>query len=903
MSEIAKLEPVFRLASLGYQVYPCSRPDRGGKAPWCSGGFRDGTAEISLICRWAAEKPGCNWGVWPRDGVCVLDADAKHGGLAALASLEAKHGPLPATACCQSGGGGKHLYLSCPADFQAKAKLGCDGLELIAGKGGVIVPPSVHAETNKPYRWLAAPWDVPLAPAPAWLLAMAKNATVAGLPECQSQGLDLDTLACDTGEGPYFPDLGPLPEHERNEPLCQVIGRHFLRGESEAEVLGQALAWAEANGYDHAEMRRKVRSIARKEEAKASQQALPSLPYKVSVSVSEERSDSLFNLGREQTNSGAEAPDELVCSLPAWPRLSDKAYQGLLGTIVKAVSPETEADEVGVLLCLLCGFGNAVGRTAHVRVGARRHYANLFACLCGASSSAKGEAWGVVRYFLRQAEPAWAGACIAGGFGSGEGLAWRVRDDFTKQEPVKEQGSIVGYRPVIVPGASEKRALFVEAELTKAISLARQEKSTLSEMLRHAWDGEPLEYANKGDNAYRATEHHISILGMITPSALAHALGKGKGTEASDGTFSRFLWALVRSEKTLPYGGNVSVLDAFAVPLRQAIVKAKAVEEVRLSPETGALWESEQARLKHLCDSVPCTEKARPYVLRLALCYALADGRAEISLNHLEAALALWAYCEASARFLFKPDNKPLPLSVKSEEPLWLRLLKAISDKPGVSRTGLRDVAGHKMAAGELDAALSDLEGRGLAHQRECKPEGGGRPAECWFPGPGPSPPDGGGNSGEGNNSPPDCGGGGEETPGRELTPPAWEFAPRQPGEGTNSSSDPAELVPSPGLLPMPGPSQAEAGVSSLPPPELPPPEPGPSPTARHDGGKGEGLVVGPEDGLGLSGQADAVSQGKPLPKERWQELYPAPADRQAPALPERQPGESEGEHFLRCLE
>jgi len=45
--------------------------------------------------------------------------------------------------------------------------------------------------------------------------------------------------------------------------------------------------------------------------------------------------------------------------------------------------------------------------------------------------------------------------------------------------------------------------------------------------------------------------------------------------------------------------------------------------------------------------------RAGAQVLRLALLYALLDGQAFVDEPHLHAALAVWDYCEASARFVF----------------------------------------------------------------------------------------------------------------------------------------------------------------------------------------------------------------------------------------------------------
>ena len=47
------------------------------------------------------------------------------------------------------------------------------------------------------------------------------------------------------------------------------------------------------------------------------------------------------------------------------------------------------------------------------------------------------------------------------------------------------------------------------------------------------------------------------------------------------------------------------------------------------------------------------TARAEAQTLRLALIYALLDGAREIDRVHIQAALAMWTYCAASARFIF----------------------------------------------------------------------------------------------------------------------------------------------------------------------------------------------------------------------------------------------------------
>ena len=47
------------------------------------------------------------------------------------------------------------------------------------------------------------------------------------------------------------------------------------------------------------------------------------------------------------------------------------------------------------------------------------------------------------------------------------------------------------------------------------------------------------------------------------------------------------------------------------------------------------------------------TSRAEAQTMRLALVYALLDGSSVIEAQHLNAGLAVWSYCEASARLIF----------------------------------------------------------------------------------------------------------------------------------------------------------------------------------------------------------------------------------------------------------
>ena len=110
-------------------------------------------------------------------------------------------------------------------------------------------------------------------------------------------------------------------------------------------------------------------------------------------------------------------------------------------------------------------------------------------------------------------------------------------------------------------------------------------------------------------------------------------------------------------------------------------------------------------------------------MLRLSCIYALLDHSTEVRRCHLEAALALWKYCEDSAEFIF---GAALGNQVADQ------ILKALRDAPeGLTRNDLRDLFGRHRSSGEIGAALRILGERALVEFEN--EDTGGRPVERWF--------------------------------------------------------------------------------------------------------------------------------------------------------------------------
>lgn len=411
---------------------------------------------------------------------------------------------------------------------------------------------------------------------------------------------------------------------------------------------------------------------------------------------------------------------------PQWPAPPDTiVWHGLAGDIIRQMDPHTEADPVALLIQLLVAFGNILGRTAHFVADGSVHYLNLFAVLVGVSSKGrKGTSWAQVGRLLKTVEEDWAKKRILSGLSSGEGTIWAVRDAIEKKEVVRNKGNPTEeYKAVISDhGVKDKRLLIQEAEFAAVLRAIGREGNTLSAILRQAWDTGNLRVLTK-NNPAQATDAHISIIGHITRDELRRYLD---ATESGNGFGNRFLWLCVKRSKLLPEGGNEVQFGALVTRLQQAIAFARAVGKMERDEAARALWHDVYPALSEgkpgLLGAI--TGRAEAQTMRLAALYALLDQSPCIRRVHLEAALALWQYCENSARFIFG-DNLGDPIA-----DAILQALREVG-ADGLTRTQLHHFFGRHLSQAQLRHALSSLATAGYARSQ---PEPtGGRPTERWF--------------------------------------------------------------------------------------------------------------------------------------------------------------------------
>lgn len=735
------LDQILQYAKFGYHVFPihgfvdglCTCGKQAAckdiaKHPLTDTGYKAATTDLDQIRNWYQNyKDFCNWGFATGQDyskVWVLDVDKKDDGPGTLANLLRQHGALPRTAMAKTGGGGEHYYFALPEGLliPSRARF-LPGLDTRGEGGYVLAPPSLHQSGNR-YEWIV-PFETTLAEAPTWLLdlILAKNKPK------ESSGISL-VVQAPPSDLENSPGVG---EGGRNDTLCRLIGVHVARQESLERIQALAIAWAKRciPPFDEEKTVQTVNRLWSKEhgftdnitstsecveqERKNCQQDVASATF-----VDQPVANSFF-LSFNSDNEDREDNDS-ECA-PSFPSLPPDALQGLSGDIASAIAPETEADIGGVLLSLLVGFGSCLGKGAWCSVGSENHFPNLFACLVGDTASGKGQAWGVANGILAVASTTWKDN-LCYGLSSGEGLVERVQD--------QEQG--LQDSQFILKAPELKTLMCYESEFARPLTAMRRDGNTLSPIIRSAWDSQPLEVLTRKQNKLRASNAHISILAHITPEELTKVFSSG--LEVANGFANRFLWVLVKRSQLLPHGGNTKVLDRFVQPLREAIAKGKTLGFCQRSPEANQLWEAvypelSSAKTGHFGKA---TERARPQVVRLSLLYAALDGSRIIQEWHLKAALALWRYCQESAKVIFGDGDLQTTHPQKNEVSLDKQVLNAIrsSGSKGISKSDLLRQF-QPIKSGDLDAVLSLLQSQGKAFPSKDEHEGSGRKAELWF--------------------------------------------------------------------------------------------------------------------------------------------------------------------------
>jgi hypothetical protein len=405
-----------------------------------------------------------------------------------------------------------------------------------------------------------------------------------------------------------------------------------------------------------------------------------------------------------------------------WPELDKTALYGLAGEVVDRLAPQTESDPAALLLTYLTSFGNAVGRGPYYEVEATQHFANLFALLVGDTAKArKGTSTRHIRSILQLADAEWARERIRGGMSSGEGVITAVRDPvFALRKGVLE---------MVDPGVTDKRLLLYEPEFSSVLAVLNREGSILSRIVRDAWDCQLVLETMTKHSPTRATEAFISIVGHITIAELQRRLDE---TSMANGFANRFLLGCVRRARLLPHGGNFQANERAL--LGQATLSALTTARTRspqllMTEEARERWTTEYPTLSKSGDKLTdhMTARGEAQVTRLALIYTLLDQSTAVEIGHLEAALALWRFCQASTRYVFGE------MTGDTTGDVILRALRTAGSN-GMARTDIINLFGRNLPAAKIDATLGRLQAAGKVVSRLAPLQAGaGRPRQMWY--------------------------------------------------------------------------------------------------------------------------------------------------------------------------
>jgi hypothetical protein len=363
----------------------------------------------------------------------------------------------------------------------------------------------------------------------------------------------------------------------------------------------------------------------------------------------------------------------------------------VLGDIIGTVAPVTEADPVAILGSLLAYTGACMGHMRTIYQGSTQA-TNLFITLVGDSSTGrKGTAASIARDVMAAAYPGWEKLIVAG-LGSGEGLIGHLK---RMETSALERGT-----------TPEHRAVVLESELGRLLTVMAREGSTLSPVVRDAWDGVPMGRFLAREQSL-VTWHHVSIAAHVTVVDLRSKL---TNTDAANGFGNRFLWLAVRRIKLVPFPQSPKALVApYADVLFRAIDEAQTSRELYWSDVAAERWEAlyaESAARPRMGLLGSLLARSEAQIARLALLYALLDRSSEVGAEHLEAAEAVWDYAQRSVLHIFGESTgdrhaDALRTDLKDGPIEWMAARKSL---------GLRTAADMESAVGALvSLGLADV--------------------------------------------------------------------------------------------------------------------------------------------------------------------------------------------------
>jgi hypothetical protein len=392
------------------------------------------------------------------------------------------------------------------------------------------------------------------------------------------------------------------------------------------------------------------------------------------------------------------------------PTPSEACLYGFVGDVARAAhAANREVNLYAAALNMLVLLAAGIGRGVSMPIGDDWHHARLFGLHVGRSGRGRKGTSGKlptrVQRKMAELHPDVAFQTHNGGLSSREGLVVMIHDGLNEG------------KTSAIPAVLDKRLAVLESEFVNVLHQAAREGNTLSAALRDAWDGTCIKPATK-HSPVSATRPHINLMGHITPSELLDCM---KSRELTNGFANRFLMIWAEQGELDPLPGFtpdalvVELADRMASILRYCKADRYADGDHTKMTFTPAarelyvkLYKGEfQDRSGGELVAGMMTRQA-PYLVRLAMLFALTDKAAQIDLPHMNAAHAWVRYWRDSVKFIFASAREEA--EAESLQATIKQLVEFLQATGEATRMELSKncFKGH-IVKSALDAALDDL--------------------------------------------------------------------------------------------------------------------------------------------------------------------------------------------------
>jgi hypothetical protein len=403
--------------------------------------------------------------------------------------------------------------------------------------------------------------------------------------------------------------------------------------------------------------------------------------------------------------------------------MAKEAYYGIVGEVVNIIRPDTEACPESILVQVMLGLLNQIGRRVYRRQ-AGVHCLNEFVVLAGLSKTGcKGASWDVSSGLLEAVDPVWFDNCIHSGIESGEGVISWVRDD--------KYRITHGGKRICIPGVSDKRLLIFEDEFPRLLMIANRPHNTLSPTLREVFDGKRILETGSKNDPERATGALISVLGHGVPEEIRTQLS---AIDAVNGFANRILFIAVQGvgEIAIPppidwLAQHPGILTRIKAIL--ATFQTQRMTHLSWSAEGEAAWKeyyqkNRERKFSGLID--PFIRRSLAHTLRWTMGFCVLDGETAMRKEHLLAAIAIVEYSERSAQWIFGEK-----IGDKDADKIFWELDR---HPEGMSLSEIyKEIFGGHHKATEIRMKLSLLREAGFVDFRLERSPRATKPTERWF--------------------------------------------------------------------------------------------------------------------------------------------------------------------------